>query len=82
MGPIERFGDHNPVLGLYFELPSDDEMLRIGLHGFIADVALPDDLYRTGMFGKWWSRKFLSSSDLGPIPQRRQRHCEFSADLS
>ena len=82
MRSIERFGDHNPILGLCFELASDDEMLRIGLNGFIADVALPDDLCRAGIFGKRRSREFFSCGDLGPIAQRRQRYCEFSADLS
>src|SRR5467141_2087636 len=82
MRHVECLGHHNPILGPRFELPSGDEMLWIRLNGFIADVALPDDLCRARIFGKWRSRELLSCSDLGPIAQRWQRHSEFSADLS
>ena len=51
MGSMERFGYHNPVLGLCFELASGDEMLRIGLDRFVADLALPDNFCRAGIGG-------------------------------
>ena len=70
MRHIERFGNHNPILGPGFELPSGDKMLRIGLNGFIADVAMPDDFRRAGICGKRWSRELLAGSELGPISQR------------
>jgi hypothetical protein len=82
MRHVERLGNHNPILGPGFELPSGDEMLRIRLNGFIADVALSDDLCRAEIFGKWRTRGLPSCSDPGPVAQRWQRHCEFLADFS
>lgn len=79
---VERFGNDDLIVGLRLEFPSGDEMLRIGLNRYIADMALPDYLCRAGILGKRRGRGFPSCSDPGPVTQRRERHRELPADFS
>src|SRR5687767_7196143 len=57
-------------------------MLRVGLDRFVADVAFPCDLGRTGIPGELRRRRLLSRGYLCPIAKRRQRHRELPADFS
>ena len=79
---IERLGDDNPILGARLEFAPRNQMLRIWFDGFIADVALPDDLGWAGIFWKGWGWGLPSRRDPGPVAQRRQRHRELLADFS
>ena len=79
---VDRIGNDNPILGSRLEFSSRDQMLRIWFDGFIADVALPDDLGWAGIIGKGWGWGFPSRRDPGPVAQRRQRHRELLAGFS